>query len=257
MTPSLATLPVVVLCGGLGTRLRSVVADRPKALAPVGDRPFLDLQIDLLREQGARHFVLCIGHLADQVRAEFGDGSSRGVRIDYSEEGETLRGTGGALKLADRFFAPAAMVVNGDTYLDIDHNLIVRHHLFAAAQTGAVATLTLARLADGRRFGTVDLDPTGRFVTGFREKDPSGEARPGWLNAGAYVLDRRLLDRIATGAVTSLERDVFPAAIRDGLGIAGMTCDRAFYDIGTPEDFRGFVAHYQETYDVHRNRRAA
>src|SRR5438045_1653163 len=112
-------LPVVVLCGGLGTRLSPVVADRPKALAPVGDRPFLALQLELLRDRGARHFVLCVGHVAEQIEMTFGDGASLGVRIDYSRDGEKLLGTGGALKRAERFFEPAAVVVNGDTYLNL------------------------------------------------------------------------------------------------------------------------------------------
>ncbi|MGL6095264.1 MAG: nucleotidyltransferase family protein, partial [Fimbriiglobus sp.] len=235
----LSKIPVRILCGGLGTRLRSVVADRPKALAPVADRPFLELQIELLRGQGARHFVLCVGHRSAQVRDEFGDGRRLGVRIDYSEEGDDLRGTGGALQLAERFFTPAAVVVNGDTYLDFDHNRLVGHH----RETGAVATLTLARLPDGRRFGTVAVDASGR-VTGFREKDDA--AGTGWVNAGAYLLDRRLIDRIPANATASLERDVFPAAIRDGLPVAGLPSDRPFYDIGTPDDFRAFAVRYEE-----------
>jgi NDP-sugar pyrophosphorylase family protein len=240
-TKPLATLPVLILCGGLGTRLRPVLADRPKALAPVGERPFLELQIGLLRDQGARHFVLCVGHMADRVEAAFGDGSALGVRIDYSVEGETLLGTGGALKLAERFFAPSAVVLNGDTYLDIDHNRVVARH----RERGAAATLTLAKLDDARRFGTVDLDAAGD-VAGFREKDPTSAVRPGWLNAGAYVLDRAVIDRIPAGAVASLERDVFPAAVRDGLTVAALPCDRPFYDIGTPDDFRAFAARYED-----------
>jgi NDP-sugar pyrophosphorylase family protein len=241
-TRPLGSLPVVILCGGLGTRLRSVVADRPKALAPIGERPFLELQIELLRDQGARHFVLCVGHMADQVEAAFGDGRGLGVRIDYSREGETLLGTGGALRLAARFFAPAAVVVNGDTYLDLDHNRIVEHH----AASGAAATLTLARLSDPKRFGSVELDPAGACVTGFREKDPTGTTGAAWLNAGAYVIERHLIDRIPIGLPASLERDVFPAALRDGLRIAALTSDRPFYDIGTPDDFRAFRDRFEE-----------
>jgi NDP-sugar pyrophosphorylase family protein len=242
---ALGELPVLILCGGLGTRLRSVLADRPKALAPVAGKPFLELQIGLLRDQGARHFVLCVGHRAAQVQETFGDGGRLGVRIDYSLEGDRLLGTGGAIKLAERFFDPAAVVVNGDTYLDVDHNRVVRQHAVARRESGAVATLTLARMEDARRFGTVDLDPAGQFVTGFREKDES-TARPGWLNAGAYVIERELLDRIPPGEVRSVERDVFPAALRSGCKIAALPCERPFYDIGTPDDFRAFVDRYEE-----------
>src|SRR5262249_41662980 len=107
--PTLVETPVVILCGGLGTRLRPVLADVPKGLAPVGDRPFLEIQLELLRGQGARRFVLCVGHLAGQIRQTFGDGGRWGVRIDYSVEGDRLLGTGGALKLAERFFRPRAL----------------------------------------------------------------------------------------------------------------------------------------------------
>lgn len=243
MGNSLADLPVVVLCGGLGTRLRTVVSDRPKALAPVADRPFLELQIGLLRDQGARHFVLCVGHLAGQVRDTFGDGSGLGVRIDYSEERDLL-GTAGALKLAERFFAPAAVVVNGDTYLDFDHNKLVRHHRAARAGCRAAASLTLARLPDVGRFGTVDVDPSGMLVAGFREKAATPPGTAGWLNAGAYIIERELLDRVPAGTAVSLERDVFPAALRNGVRLAALGCDRPFFDIGTPDDFRAFAARF-------------
>ncbi len=229
-------LPVVVLCGGLGTRLRSAVADRPKALATVGDRPFLAVQLEALRDRGARRFVLCVGHMAEQIEAAFGDGSALGVRIDYSRDGEQLLGTAGALKRAEQHFAPAAVVVNGDTYLDLDLSRLVRVHSSARAR-GAVATLVLAHVPDASRFGTVEL--RGNRVTGFREK--VADAGGGWVNAGAYVIERELLDRVPRDEVVSLERDVFPAVLRDGLRLAAVPHEEPFADIGTPEDYRAFV----------------
>jgi NDP-sugar pyrophosphorylase family protein len=235
-------LPVIVLCGGLGTRLRAAVADRPKALAPVGNQPFLAMQLELLRDRGARHFVLCVGHLAEQVQAAFGDGSALGVRIDYSLDGEKLLGTGGALKRAEGFFTPSAIVVNGDTYIDVDLVRLVRVHS-SVREWGAVATLTLARVQDASRFGTVEVDEEGR-VKRFREKATASEDQ--WVNAGMYVIERELIERIPAGEVVSLERDVFPAALYDGLTLAAFTQDRPFHDIGTPDDFRAFVRE-QET----------
>ncbi|NDH07349.1 nucleotidyl transferase, partial [bacterium] len=96
MIKPLSKIPVLILAGGLGTRLRSVVADKPKALAPIMGKPFLEIQIELLKDQGARHFVLCVGYLSQQIAETFGDGSRFGVRIDYSEEKDQLRGTAGA-----------------------------------------------------------------------------------------------------------------------------------------------------------------
>lgn len=229
-------LPVVVLCGGLGTRLRPAVADRPKALAAVGDRPFLAVQLELLRARGARHFVLCVGHMAEQIEAAFGDGSAMGVRIDYSRDGDRLLGTGGALKRAERFFAPSAVVVNGDTYLNLDLARLVRVHAAARAR-GAVATLTLAEMLRADRYGTVALSTNG-WVAGFHEKEAG---RGGWVNAGAYVIERELLDRITADEPVSLERDVFPAALDDGLRLAAVAHEEPFADIGTPEDYAAFV----------------
>src|SRR5437773_2245856 len=97
----LSDIPVVILAGGLGTRLRAVLPGQPKGLAPIGEQSFLEIQIQLLRDQGARHFVLCVGYLADQIRTTLGDGTRLGVRIDYSIEADRLLGTAGALKLAE------------------------------------------------------------------------------------------------------------------------------------------------------------
>lgn len=237
-------LPVIVLCGGLGTRLRSAVSDRPKALAPVGGQPFLEVQLELLRARGARHFVLCVGHMAEQIEAAFGDGSALGVRVHYVRDGETLLGTAGALKRAERFFAPAALVVNGDTYIDVDLARLAGAHA-AARETGAAATITLAQMPDASRYGAIDV--SGTRVTGFREKD-AGPERGGWVNAGVYVIERRLLDRVPPGEVVSLERDVFPAALRAGLPLAAFPQDATFHDIGTPDSFRAFAAQRETTH---------
>ena len=228
-------LPVIVLCGGLGTRLRPAVSDRPKALAPVGGgRAFLEVQLEALRSRGARHIVLCVGHMADQVEAALGDGSALGLRIDYVRDGETLLGTGGALKRAERFVAPAAAGANGDTYPNLDLDRLAAAH----AASGAAATLTLARVPDAGRFGRVEF-ADGR-VTHFREKEPG--AGGGWVNAGVYVVGRELLARVPPAEVVSLERDVFPAALRDGLPLAAFPQEEVFHDIGTPDALRAFAA---------------
>jgi NDP-sugar pyrophosphorylase family protein len=236
---ALKDTPVVILAGGLGTRLRSVLPDLPKGLAPVGDQAFLDIQISLLRDQGARQFVLCVGHMSSQIHDCLGDGSRLGVVIEYSYETDTLLGTGGALRLADRFFKPRALVLNGDTYLAADYTQILKHHLEVRRDPTIVATLTVSRLEDVERYGTVVLDSTEGRVTGFREKVRGGTG-PGWLNAGAYVIERELLERVPRGVPCSLERDVFPAALEGGMKIAAHRCQQPFFDIGTAEAFQQF-----------------
>lgn len=232
-------LPVIVLCGGLGTRLRAAVSDRPKALAPVGTSSFLAVQLELLRERGARHFVLCVGEMAEQIEAAFGNGAALGVRVDYVRDGTTLLGTAGVLKRAERFFTPAAIVVNGDTYIDVDLAHLARVH----SASSAVATLTLAKMPDPTRYGSIAFD--GDRVTAFREKE---ETRSGWVNAGVYVIERELLARVPSDTAMSLERDVFPAALRDGLALAAFPQDEAFYDIGTPDALHRFAASREATH---------
>jgi NDP-sugar pyrophosphorylase family protein len=242
--PSLEECPVVILAGGLGTRLLPVVSDRPKGLAPIGDQPFLEIQIGLLRDQGARRFVICVGHRAAQIRDCLGDGSRLEVAIDYSVERETLLGTGGALRLAERYFQPYALVLNGDTYLAADYTEILRHHVEERVDRRLGATLTLARLEDSRRFGTVLLESTGHDVAGFQEKVENSQGG-GWLNAGVYVIERDLIERIPCGAPCSLERDVFPAALAEGIRLAAHRSSQPFFDIGTAEDFQQFRRLYE------------
>ncbi len=237
--------PVVILAGGLGTRLRPVLSGVPKGLASIGNRPFLQIQIELLRDQGASRFVLCIGHMAEQIQAAFGDGSGIGVHIDYSVERGPLLGTGGALKQAERFFRPRALVLNGDTYLDIDYNQLVQKHHVRNEQAGALATLTLARAEDSSRFGSVLIDETDRLVRGFREKDGAATGEH-WLNAGVYVIERALLGHIPADQPASLERDVLPAVLHERIPVAAVTCSEPFYDIGTPRDLELFVRRYEQ-----------
>ena len=251
MINPLSKIPVLILAGGLGTRLKSVVADKPKALAPIMGKPFLEIQIELLKDQGATHFVLCVGYLSEQISETFGDGSKFGVRIDYSEERDQLRGTAGAIKLAQPFIKDRALVLNGDTYLDFDHNELVARHL-AEIKFGAKATCTLAKLENASRFGTVILDEHDHYVAGFLEKNANNHG-PAWLNAGAYMLERSFVEAIAPDKVVSLEREIFPNLIAKGGKIAATLSSKPFYDIGTPEDYKGFSDLYQRwNHDRHR-----
>lgn len=248
MTNLLADITVLILAGGLGTRLRSVLPDRPKGLAPIGARSFLDIQIHLLRKQGAQHFVLCVGHQAEQIRAEFGDGSARGVQIEYSVEApDHLLGTAGALKLAERYFAPRALVLNGDTYFDIKYAELVEHHLAARAHSGVLATLALAQAVQRERYGSVMLDSAGQYIVAFKEKEAGSVLTAGWVSGGAYIVERELLDYVLPGQAASIEKDVFPQVIAEGRCLAAMKADCPFFDIGTPEAWQAFARYYLKT----------
>lgn len=248
-------MQALILAGGLGTRLRPVVADRPKSMAAVDDRPFLAYQIACLRRWGVDHVVLCVGYLHAHVSDYFGDGAASGVRIDYSVEDEPL-GTGGAVKLAERFVDGPFFVLNGDTYFDIDLRAMARaHHRRAApgdahgngrsgeredAGAGPLGTVAVVEVADGRAFGSVALRADGR-IEAFREK--SAELAPGFINAGIYWLEKDVMNHIPSGRAVSLERDVFPGLVADRRGLYAFPAAGFFVDIGTPDGYAAFIAH--------------
>jgi D-glycero-alpha-D-manno-heptose 1-phosphate guanylyltransferase len=221
------TLPqAVVLAGGLGTRLREVVPDRPKPLAEVDGRPFLAYLVAQLRRDGFRDLVLSTGYGAAAVEQYFGHGTEHGVSITYSREPAPL-GTAGALRhalpiLSDR----RVLVMNGDSFLDID---LAR---FAAAADGGSAVLALVRVPDVARYGTVDIAGNGA-ITAFREK--AARRGPGIINAGVYVLDREVIEAMPPGRPLSLEQDVFPPLV--GHGLTGIEHAAWFVDIGVPEAY--------------------
>jgi len=216
-----------VLAGGLGTRLKPRFGDLPKPLAPLGGRPFLAAQLDWLRGRGISRAVILAGYGADRVRAALGDGSEWGVALEYSVEAEPL-GTGGALKLAERFVEGPALVVNGDTIGDAQPWALERDRW----EAGALGAVALYRVADATARGRVEHD-AGR-VTRFVEKDES-HSGPAWVNGGQYVFAPELWSHLPAGA-SSLERDVLPGLAERGQ-LLGCTCEGRFWDIGTPEDF--------------------
>jgi NDP-sugar pyrophosphorylase family protein len=222
-------IKAVMLVGGLGTRLRSVVPSAPKVLASIGEKPFLELLVRQLRSQGIRQLVMCTGYLADQVESTFGDGRIWDVSIEYSKE-EMPLGTAGAVKLAGRYLAdvPEFLVLNGDSFLEFDLRSLMAFH---RRHDGAVATLAVLRVENASRYGTVDADANGR-VTGFAEK--SGREAPGLVNGGIYVFNHSVLQHIPEGQV-SLERDVFPRLLDQG--VYAQEQHGKFIDIGTPADY--------------------
>lgn len=217
----------VILAGGLGTRLRGVVRDVPKSLAPVAGRPFLAWLLDSLAVQRIRRVVLATGYLGDQVQAALGTRWS-GMTVEYSREREPL-GTGGAIALALKAIeGESCFVLNGDTWLELDYAAFGRVTADADARLG----VALAEVPDVMRYGAVKFD--GRHLTGFHEKGQSGA---GLINAGVYWMRRDLLGGCRTGAALSFEREVLvPAVSREP--VIGYTQTRGFIDIGAPDDFR-------------------
>jgi histidinol-phosphate phosphatase family protein len=216
-----------ILAGGFGTRLRQVVADRPKVMAEVLGRPFLYHILDRLARAGVTKAVLCTGYLAEQLEAEVGP-AYRGLTLAYSRE-DTPLGTAGALALAlSRHPCALALALNGDSLVEADlAAYLAWHH-----QHDFQAALLLVPVGDTARFGRVETDGQGR-VLAFREK---GLAGPGLINAGVYLLRPEALSGIEPGTAASIETDVFPG-LADAGKLGAFQVQGRFLDIGTPESY--------------------
>jgi len=226
--PEIGAIPAVILAGGLGTRLRDAVPDRPKALAPVAGRPFLAWMLERIGDAGVRRAILCTGHLGGQIRDEFGDAFGP-VRLEYSQEDRPL-GTGGALRAAKAMIGDVpALVLNGDSVCDVDLRAFLAFH---KARKSALS-MVVVHVPDASRFGTVDLADDDRLLA-IVEK--AAIARSGWINAGIYCIEPEVIDAIPEGRPVSIERDIFPQWI--GRGLSGFRCTGRFIDIGTPESLR-------------------
>lgn len=220
-------ITAVVLAGGLGTRLRPVVADRPKVLAEVNGRPFLHYLLDQLTMAGIRRIVFSTGYMAETVSTLLGSRYGSAGLV-YSVEDEP-RGTGGALRLALPLLASdPVLVLNGDSYCDVDLPAFAATH----GRRGAVASLALAEVADISRYGAVDVAADGA-VTAFEEK--GSRSGRGLINAGVYLLELSTIASIAANEMVSLERDIFPVLI--GNGLFGDSRTGRFIDIGVPGDY--------------------
>lgn len=222
----MATDEAIVLAGGFGTRLRGVVDDVPKPLAPVAGRPFLAWLLDRLAAGGIRRCILATGYLSELIEQRIGT-RWQGMDIAYSLEPEPL-GTGGAIRLAaNRLHGDAAHVLNGDTWLEYDPAALEA----TARATGTPIAIALAHVDDVARYGAVDIDH-GR-VAGFREK---GEAGAGWINAGCYFLGPDALAALPARDAFSFEQDVLQPRVQAG-AVGAFTATAGFIDIGVPEDY--------------------
>ena len=237
---------MLVLAGGKGTRLAAAVPNRPKVLAPVGDRPFLDILLERLHGHGLRRVALLLGVHHQQVLDHLRDGGAvpAGMEVATVVEDQPL-GTGGALKLAARFCESTFLVANGDTYLDLDAPALWAAH----RRTGALVTLAGIQVPAAGRYGALDVDGEGR-LRAFREKDPAGG--PGLISGGVYVMEPALQQLIPDGRAVSLEQEVFPAAIAGGHRLQVVPQTGRFFDIGTETSWQDFVRFVAATRDGER-----
>lgn len=228
----------LVLVGGLGTRLRAVVADRPKPLALAAGKPFLHYVLDYLSHQGIRRVTLCVGYLAQAVREYVRDGQAWGLQAAYSQEQAAL-GTGGALRQASAGLDEAFFALNGDTLFRVDLAALWEQHVRA----GGLATVALLRVGNkaANSRGWVRYSEDGHILA-FDEKPALVETQnfaSVLANGGVYVLEPQALADIQPGRAVSIEREVFPRLAAQK-ALAGYVQEAYFADIGTPHSLAAF-----------------
>ena len=224
---NLSYTTTVILAGGLGTRLRSIVPGRPKVLANILDRPFLAFLLDQLVSADIRDVVLCTGYMADDVYEEIGN-AYKSLKLIYSKENFPF-GTGGALRLAlPHLNSDPVLIMNGDSFVNIDLTVYLDWFFKKNCQ----ASLLLTNVSDTSRYGKVVVAEDDLLLA-FEEKGLN--SGPGWINAGVYILKKSLIETIPAGTPFSLEREFFPKLVNKGL--YGFRFDGKFIDIGTPDAF--------------------
>jgi len=219
-------MEAIILAGGLGQRLKEVVPDLPKPMAPINGRPFLEFIVLQLRAFSIFNIIISIGYKGDVIKRYFGDGSKWCVNIKYSEETEPL-GTGGAVKHAgDKIKGSDFIVINGDTYLELDFHSFINFH----RDHKAVATIAIITVEDDARYGHVLINKESEIV----KFDEKGRTGVGLINGGVYCLRQEVITLIPDG-ISSIEYNLFPKIL--GKGLYGFHTQGKFIDIGTPESF--------------------
>jgi mannose-1-phosphate guanylyltransferase len=226
----------VILVGGEGTRLRPLTSTVPKPVVPLVDRPFIAYMLQWLHAHGVDDVIMSCGFLATAVRNVLGDGSQYGLRLRFVEEPEP-RGTAGALKYAEELLDERFLMLNGDVLTDMDLGAQLAQH----EATGAKATLALVAVPDPTAYGLVRLRDD-LAVAEFVEKPSADQIDTNLISAGAYVLERSVLDLIAPERNVSIEREVWPQLV--GAGLYGYAATAYWLDIGTPERY------LQGTFDI-------
>src|SRR5918911_3009846 len=222
-------MQALILAGGEGTRLRPLTTTVPKPVVPLVDRPFVAFMLEWLQRHGVDDVVMSCGHLASGVRNVLGDGTALGIKLRYVEEPRPL-GTGGALKYAEPLLGERFLMLNGDVLTDLDLTAQIAQH----ERTGARGTLALTPVEDPSAYGLVRTGPDGA-VRGFVEKPAPDQIDTHNISAGIYVLERSVLDMLEPEQPASIERDVFPRLVGDGL--YAYVGDGYWLDIGTPERY--------------------
>ncbi len=218
----------IILAGGFGTRLQSVVKELPKPMAPINDRPFLEYLLDYLEGYGINKVILSVGYRHEVIQAHFKN-KYKYMHIAYAVEEEAL-GTGGAIKLAaqqiegNKFF-----VLNGDTMFQVNLGKLQDYHRIF----GSELTMVLRKVNDVQRYGSVEVDSKGKLIHFTEKGEKTGS---GSINGGVYLIDKKLIEELPFSGAFSFEKEVLQKSF-DRHEFYGMSCKQYFIDIGIPEDY--------------------
>ena len=257
-------MQAILLCGGMGTRLRSVVSDRPKPMADICGKPFLQYLLEMLRDKGITEVIFALGYMGEMIEEYFQDGSAFGLKITYSYEEEPL-GTGGAIRNAlPKILEEEVLVLNADTYFPMDYQGLLRFH----QENDGDFSLATRVVPDISRYGAVRRDAAGRILA-WNEKLGDGGQQPGEgskqpiegnaqqaassspkslsgeINGGIYVMKKSLVAEIPEGK-QSLEQDCIPKWLSEGKRIFGLPFHGYFMDIGIPKDYQQFITDVEQ-----------
>lgn len=229
----------IVLAGGFGTRLKEVVEDVPKPMAPIQDMPFLHYLMLYLKDQGIEHIVLSVGYKYEIIQSFFGN-EYQGIAISYAIEKEALGTGGGIWNAMKEIEGSAAFVINGDTFFDV--KLSVLNNLFIRVKNDFVMALKPMQNFD--RYGTVNLDENKRIIA-FCEKERMDE---GMINGGIYILRKGLFEQLGLKGKFSFEQDFLEQYVKE-IKLFAMPFDNYFIDIGIPTDYKQAQLDFKEIFD--------
>ena len=224
-------MQAVILVGGEGTRLRPLTYDLPKPMVPIFGRPYLEHLIELLKKHNIFEIILSSGYKVEEIEQYFKNGSQFGVKIFYAVETTPL-GTAGAIKNAEKFIKDTFLVFNGDIMTDIDLTAFLRMH----KKYAGLGTLSLYSVEDPSAFGLIETDINGR-ITAFIEKPKPEDITTNYINAGVYILEKKILEFIPEKINCSIERKIYPELLKSNYALYSFKFDTYWIDIGSPQKY--------------------
>ena len=224
----------IILAGGFGTRLKEVAPNTPKPMVIINGRPFLEYQMEYWINQGITRFILSVGYLKDLIINHFGD-SFNGASIEYVVEPKPL-GTGGGMLLAAKNITEIFIVLNGDTYIEVDLNSLYKFHNKLKSDW----TFALFRTSDFNRYLAMDISSSGKILSfNSNATNSNSTSKSGLVNGGVYLIEPSALNLLNFNSLyeSSLENQLLPNLLKNGAKLFGQECTGRFIDIGLPEDY--------------------